>query len=186
MNTFFQRFWRTGVLTLFVGGMLILALGGYLTPVLRIASTPVISAQRWLASRYLAIFQAINSPQDMAALRQRSTLLEEENARLQSQVIELQQQLKDSEFKDELLGFARSRPEDTYVGANVIGRDPSPFLHYIFIDKGSDDGLVLRDARGNSSGPGWARGCCDCQRRPRTIDHRPGIVSQRSTRVKPN
>ena len=54
----------------------------------------------------------------------------------------MQQQLQDSEFKDELLGFARSRPEDTYVGANVIGRDPSPFLHYIFIDKGSDDGLV--------------------------------------------
>lgn len=142
MNTLFQRFWRTGVLTLFVGGMMILALGGYLTPVLRVASTPVISAQRWLASRYLAIFQAINSPQDMAALRQRSALLEEENARLQSQMIELQQQLQDSEFKDELLGFARSRPEDTHVGANVIGRDPSPFLQYIFIDKGSDDGLV--------------------------------------------
>jgi hypothetical protein len=49
MNTLFQRFWRTGVLTLFVGGMLVLALGGYLTPVLRAASTPVIAAQRWLA-----------------------------------------------------------------------------------------------------------------------------------------
>ncbi len=141
MNSLFQRYWRTGALTLLVAGLLILALGGYLTPALRLASAPVVAAQRWLASRYLAVFQAINSPQDMAELRQRASLLEEENARLQSQVIELQQQLKDSQFKDELLGFARSHPEDTYVGANVIGRDPSPFLHYIFIDKGSDDGL---------------------------------------------
>ncbi len=126
---------------LLVSGVLFLGFGGYLSPVLRLASSPVILAQRWLASRYLSIFQAINSPQDMAELRQESFSLEEENARLQSQVIELQQQLKDSQFKDELLGFARSRPEDTYVGASVIGRDPSPFLHYVIIDKGSDDGL---------------------------------------------
>lgn len=126
---------------LFAGGVLFLALGGYLAPVVQLASTPVIAAQRWLATRYLAVYQAINSPQDMAALRQRSALLEDENARLRSQVIELSEQLKDSQFKDELLGFARNRPEDTYVGATVIGRDPSPFLHYVIIDKGSDDGL---------------------------------------------
>ncbi|MBI4926200.1 MAG: rod shape-determining protein MreC [Anaerolineae bacterium] len=136
-----QRYWRTGVLVLFAGGVLFLALGGYLAPVVQLASTPVIAAQRWLATRYLAVYQAINSPQDMAALRQRSALLEDENARLRSQVIELSEQLKDSQFKDELLGFARNRPEDTYVGATVIGRDPSPFLHYVIIDKGSDDGL---------------------------------------------
>jgi rod shape-determining protein MreC len=109
--------------------------------VIRLASTPVISAQRWLASRYLAIYQSVNSPQDMATLRQRTALLEDENARLQSQVIQLQQKLQDTDFLYELLGFARSRPEDQYVAASVIGRDPSPFLHYVIIDKGSDDGL---------------------------------------------
>ena len=141
MNSALQRYWRPGVILLLVGGALFLGFGGYLAPVIRLASSPVILAQRWLATRYLAIYQSVNSPQDMAELRQRSATLEEQNARLQSQVIELQQQLKDSEFKDELLGFARSRPEDTYVGASVIGRDPSPFLHYVIIDRGSDDGL---------------------------------------------
>jgi rod shape-determining protein MreC len=141
MNTFIQRFWRAGVLALLVGGILFLALGGYLGPVIRLASTPVISAQRWLASRYLAIYQSVNSPQDMATVRQRTALLEDENARLQSQVIQLQQKLQDTDFLYELLGFARSRPEDQYVAASVIGRDPSPFLHYVIIDKGSDDGL---------------------------------------------
>jgi rod shape-determining protein MreC len=141
MNTFLQRVWRPAVLVLLVSGVLFLALGGYLTPVFRLASAPVIAAQRWLATRYLAVYQSINSPRDMAELSQRASDLENENARLQSQIIQLQQELVDSQFKDELLGFARSRPEDTYVGATVIGRDPSPFLHYLIIDKGSDDGL---------------------------------------------
>ncbi len=141
MISVLQRFWRTGVLILVAAGILFLALGGYLTPVVTLASSPIIAAQRWLASRYLAVYQLLNSPQEMAALRQQAILLEDENARLQSQVIEMQQQLKDTEFLYELLQFARTRPEDTYVAAAIIGRDPSPFLHYVILDKGSDDGL---------------------------------------------
>jgi rod shape-determining protein MreC len=40
-----------------------------------------------------------------------------------------------------LLDLARSQPEYQYLGARVIGLDPSPFLHYVIIDKGSDHGL---------------------------------------------
>lgn len=141
MFSLIQRFWRAGVLFLVSAGLLFLAVGGYLTPVVTLVSAPVIAAQRWLSSRYLAVYQVLNSPQDMSALRQQVTLLEDENARLQSQVIELQQQLRDTEFLFDLLRFARSRPQDTYVAAAIIGRDPSPFLHYVIIDKGSDDGL---------------------------------------------
>src|SRR5512135_755727 len=122
MTAFFQRYWRPGVLFLTVVGILFLALGGYLAPVIKAASSPVIAAQRWLATRYLAVYQAINSPQDMAALNQRNANLEEENARLQSQIIQLQQQLKDTDVLYSLLKFARSRPSDTYVAALVIGR----------------------------------------------------------------
>jgi rod shape-determining protein MreC len=78
----------------------------------------------------------------MTALRQQNSILEAENARLQSQVIQLQLELKDTDVLYALLDFARSRPNDTYVAASVIGRDPSPFLRYIIIDKGSDDGLL--------------------------------------------
>jgi rod shape-determining protein MreC len=35
----------------------------------------------------------------------------------------------------------QSQPENLYIASSVIGRDPSPFLHYVIIDKGSDDGL---------------------------------------------
>jgi rod shape-determining protein MreC len=142
MVRFFQSYWRTGALILVVGGVLFLALGGYLSPLVRVFTSPVIGAQGWLFSRYQALFESIRSPQDMAALRQQNTLLQSENSRLQSQVIQLQQQLKDTEVLYALLKFARSRPNDTYVAAAVIGRDPSPFLRYIIIDKGSDDGLL--------------------------------------------
>jgi rod shape-determining protein MreC len=39
------------------------------------------------------------------------------------------------------LDFARAYPEYQYAGASVIGRDPSPFVKYIHINRGSDDGL---------------------------------------------
>jgi rod shape-determining protein MreC len=56
-------------------------------------------------------------------------------------VVELQQQLSQAEVLYALLDFARARPENQYIASAVIGRDPSPFLHYIIIDHGSDDGL---------------------------------------------
>jgi rod shape-determining protein MreC len=40
-----------------------------------------------------------------------------------------------------LLDFARDNPANTYIAASVIGKDPSPFLKYIIIDHGSDDGI---------------------------------------------
>ena len=141
MSSFFQQNWRVGVLVLFITGILALALGGYLGPALRIASSPPLAFQGWLSTRYLSIYESLRSPQDMAALRQTNALLEAENSRLQGQVIQLQQQLKDTEVLYALLKFARARPNDTYVAASVIGRDPSPFLRYIMIDKGSDAGL---------------------------------------------
>ena len=141
MISFLQRYWRAGTLALIVVGLLVLALSGYLGTVFRLVSIPLIDVQGWLATRYLAIYEAFRSPQDMAALRQRNAVLETENSRLQGQVIQLQQELKDTEVLYALLKFARARPNDTYVAASVIGRDPSPFLRYVMIDKGSDDGL---------------------------------------------
>jgi rod shape-determining protein MreC len=39
------------------------------------------------------------------------------------------------------LDFARTHSDNEYITAAVIGRDISPFLHYIIINRGSDDGL---------------------------------------------
>ena len=44
--------WQTVVIAFFVVGIIALALGGYLTPVTRLAMQPFISAQTWIATRY--------------------------------------------------------------------------------------------------------------------------------------
>ena len=41
-----------------------------------------------------------------------------------------------------LLDYVREQPENRYLTADVIGRDESPFLQFIVINKGSSDGLA--------------------------------------------
>jgi rod shape-determining protein MreC len=122
-------------------GVVALALSGYLTPLTRVVMTPLISAQTWLSTRYQAIQSYILEPADVTTLRQSNVELEAEIARLQVEIIELQQQVEQTQVLSTLVDYARSRPENQYIAAAVIGRDPSPFFHYVIINRGSDDGL---------------------------------------------
>ena len=139
MNSF--RSFQTVTLVLLVVGILLLALGGYLTPLSRLALYPFIGAQTWISSRYQAIRDLFTEPRDVAQLTQRNAELEAELSRLESQIIELQQQTAELEVLSALLDFARTHPTNEYVSAAVIGRDPSPFLQYVIINRGSDDGI---------------------------------------------
>ena len=67
--------------------------------------------------------------------------LETDVSRLQAQVVQLQNSVSQADALAALVHFSRSNPENSYSAASVIGRDPSPFLRYIIIDKGSNDGL---------------------------------------------
>jgi rod shape-determining protein MreC len=135
------RSFQTAALALLVVGILLLALGGYLAPISRVALSPFISTQTWLASRYLAIRDFLTAPRDVTRLSQLNAQLEAEVARLQSQIIELQQENSELQVLSALLDFARTHAENEYITAAVIGRDISPFLHYIIINRGSDDSL---------------------------------------------
>jgi len=135
------RSFQTAILAFLVIGILLLALGGYLTPISRLALSPFISGQTWLASRYVAVRDFMTAPRDVTRLTQLNAQLESEVARLQSQIIELQQQNSELQVLSALLDFARAHSENEYLTAAVIGRDISPFLHYIIINRGSDDGL---------------------------------------------
>lgn len=133
--------WKSAVLVLIVIGVILLSLSGYLGTVLQPITNPLIGVQSWISQRYLAIYEFMTVPRDVASMQQRNIILESENASLRTQVIELQQQLSEAQVLYALLDFARTNPENQYVAASVIGRDPSPFLHYILIDHGSDSGL---------------------------------------------
>jgi rod shape-determining protein MreC len=137
----FPRSFQTAALVLLIVGILLLALGGYLAPISRVALSPFISTQTWLASRYLAIRDFLTAPQDVTRLSQLNAQLEAEVARLQSQIIKLQQENSELQVLSALLDFARTHAENEYITAAVIGRDISPFLHYIIINRGSDDSL---------------------------------------------
>jgi len=124
-----------------VVGLIFLALSGVLRPILGVIMDPFVSMQRWLSERFMALYDFFTLPRDVTVLLQRNSQLENEVSSLQSQVIQLQEQLAETEILYSLLDFARSRPQDQYVAAAVIGQDPSPFLHYVIIDQGSDDGI---------------------------------------------
>ena len=89
----------------------------------------------------MAVYDFFTLPRNVTELIQRNSELENEVANLQSQIIQLQEQLSEANILYSLLDYARSRPADEYLAAAVIGRDTSPFLQYIIIDHGSDDGL---------------------------------------------
>jgi len=133
--------WKTITFSLVAIGLVILALGGHLTPASRIVLSPILSLQTWTSSRFNAVQTLLTAPSDTVQVLQRNAELESEIAHLRTQIIELQQQLAEYRILSALLDFARAYPEYQYTGASVIGRDPSPFLKYIHINRGSDDGL---------------------------------------------
>lgn len=141
MTQFIQKYWRAGAITLVIAGVMVLALSGYLAPFLKIVVDPVVGAQRWLATRYLAVFEMVRSPADLNTLRTDNERLQNENSLLRTQVIQLQEQQKDNDVLYSLLKVARTRPDSSYAAAMVIGRDTNPFMRYILIDLGSDSGL---------------------------------------------
>lgn len=141
MNLSSPRSMRTFAIVIFVVGLLALALGGYLNPLFRSGLNPIVTVQAWLSNRYMAFYEFFTIPRDAASLRQRNVELESENSRLQAQVIELQQQLGEAVVAQALFNFAKENPQNRYIAASVIGRDPSPYLHYVILDKGSDQGL---------------------------------------------
>lgn len=135
------RTFQTVVLAFVVLGLVALALGGYLRPLTRLLVEPFIAAQTWLSSRVLAIQNIARASQDLAVLRQRNLELEAQVSQLQAEIIQLKQQLAETEILAALVEFARAHPDHRYVAASVIGRDPSPFMKYVIINRGSDDGI---------------------------------------------
>lgn len=122
-------------------GMILLALGGILRPVIGMVMDPFVAVQRWLSDRVINLVDFFTLPRDVTDLLQRNVALENEISGLQAQVIQLEGQLTEARALYALLDFARARPQYQYLASSVIGKDPSPFLHYIIVEHGSDDGV---------------------------------------------
>jgi rod shape-determining protein MreC len=133
---------QTTIVFLVVGGVMALALGGYFSSASNVFTDTLINIQFWFSSRFVALQDFLTAPRDIVSLRQQNAELQNEVAELQAQVIQLQQQVGETQILAALVDFSRARPENTYKAAAVIGRDPSPFLHYVIINRGSNDGIL--------------------------------------------
>jgi len=138
----FSRTLQTTIIFLVVGGIMALALGGYFSSASNVFTGSLVNLQTWFSARFVALQDFFTSPRDIASLRQRNAELEGEVAKLQAQVIQLQQEVGETEILAALVDFSRANPENTYRAAAVIGRDPSPFLHFVIINRGSNDGIL--------------------------------------------
>jgi rod shape-determining protein MreC len=142
MKSNFPRSLQTIVIAMVAIGLVALALGGYFSPVTNWFTRITVGVQTWVSGRYMAVVDFLTVPRDVASLRQRNGELEAEVARLQTQVIDLQQQVTETNILSALVDFARANPEFSYKAASVIGRDPSPFLRYVIINVGSNQGVL--------------------------------------------
>jgi rod shape-determining protein MreC len=129
------------VLIFIAGGLLLLSEGGIIKPAQDALLRPISAIQGWIAMRYTAIRDIIRSPTDLADLRSRNAELELEISQLQQQIISLEEELAEARILAALLDYARSQPENRYLAANLIGRDTSPFLRSVWINRGSDVGI---------------------------------------------
>lgn len=136
-----SRSLQTTIIFLVVGGILILALSGFFGSASNRFNSIFIEIQTWISTRYRGFQDLVTAPRDIVTLRQENANLEAQVSQLQAQLIELQQRVNETEILAALVDFSRSNPESTYKAASVIGRDPSPFLHYIIINRGSNDGI---------------------------------------------
>lgn len=135
--------WRQIVGFMLTLGFILLAFSGYLTTILGGVMDPLIGIQTAVSDRFSNIVTFFTIPRDVTQLQAENQALLEEVALLRTQIIQLEQDLRETAILYSLLGFARGRPQETYIAAKVIGKDPSPFLQYVLIDKGSDDGITF-------------------------------------------
>src|SRR5512134_2510804 len=142
MKDMFSRTLQTTIIFLIIGGIMALALGGYFSSATNVFTGSLVGLQTWFSTRFVALQDFFTSPRDVASLRQRNAELERDVAELQAQVIQLQQEVGETQILAALVDFSRANPENTYRAAAVIGRDPSPFLHYVIINRGSNDGIL--------------------------------------------
>ena len=135
------RNWKKVVLVLIVLGIAFFALSGYMAKAIDRVLSPVVRVQSTLMERLNFIISLFSVSEDQVALVAENEDLKNQVAELQSRIIQLQQNLNEADILYALLGFARSSPDEQYIPAKVIGKDPSPFLKYILIDQGSDLGI---------------------------------------------
>jgi rod shape-determining protein MreC len=134
------------VVMLLVGSLVLAGMNqaGILEPFKSVLFFPLTALQRWTGQTFGGLVSVLQSDPEADELRRRNAELEQQVAQLQAQVTRLQENEAELAVLSALVNYARTQPDNRYLAATVIGRDSSPFLRYLLLDKGSDAG-VRRD-----------------------------------------
>ncbi|MBN2084053.1 MAG: rod shape-determining protein MreC [Anaerolineales bacterium] len=122
-------------------GLVLLGQAGMLAPVQDLAQRAVTGVQRSISTAFFTLRDFLTAPRNLQELIQTNSQLEERVAQLEAEVVTLRDQAAEVDQLKALLGAAREAPENRYLAAQVIGRDTSPFLHYLILDQGSIAGV---------------------------------------------
>lgn len=141
MNRIQNRSLVLTALLLAAAGLLILGQAGFAAPIKNVFLGPLTIMQSWLAERFGAVSNVTASLRDLQTLRERNAELERQVAELQSELARLREDEARLAALSALLEYARGAPESRYVTADVIGRDESPFLRFVILNKGTNDGI---------------------------------------------
>jgi rod shape-determining protein MreC len=116
---------------------------GYLKPAEDAVFTllaPLQYSFHWVATR---ITRGIQTIRELGALQSRVDELQRTVDRLMIENLRLREAEIELTVLREQLQFKLANPTYQLLAAEVIGRDPSNLLHYIMIDRGTEDGLAV-------------------------------------------
>ena len=136
-----SRSWALFILAIIAIAALILHESGQLQPIEDLAQYVVGPVQRSFEGLVGSTADLFGAFRDARELRAENQSLQEENDRLVTENVHLKEFKAENATLRDLLQFERSNPNYTTLAADVIGRDPSPYLGSIIINIGQNRGL---------------------------------------------
>ena len=125
---------------------------GNLNSVFSFVRDPMATVLSWTSGQAETVSGALSGPRDLQTAQEQIALLEAQIEVLERENEELHEIQGEYQLLLDLFNRARQTPEYTRQTASVIGRDTSPSIRSIIIDKGSDDGvrvgMPVESARG--------------------------------------
>lgn len=138
---------RTRSIALFLLAMV--SIGGFvldqthrLQPLEDVALRPIIPLQRAIGHLITQGSGLLQAVREWGSLEARNRELEELVDRLMSENVRLREAEIENVTLRQQLDFKQANPSYKLLAAEVIGQDPSGFLHYLIIDRGTEDGVA--------------------------------------------
>lgn len=116
---------------------------GNLGSALSIIQDPLTAVIGFTSNNSAAVADMLEGPRDLQSAREEIALLSARVEELERENEELREIRGEWQILQDLFNRARQSPEYTRQIATVIGRDTSPAVRSIIIDKGSNDGILV-------------------------------------------